>query len=249
MFFTRHMRILERCKDSASQEVRVQIDALREAFSQDTNQPFELKANLGLRSPASDEYPKPVTMQASTNPSVRATPTWQQVQSGNAQSTISPTADYGPPFEHPPVQAVMPFTTLPMSTQQVYASTAVPYTSPPPQDGFTMAPEPVWDPSGIFQQWNTAFGSQAPPQQPPANDQRLAPNSAPILAQNPPVPQQAIYGHRHTPPNVGPQVPPDMSAMSSVWQDVFTNAYVSGHGKRYRVDDTSDYGQHAKRRG
>ena len=51
-YFTRHMRILERCAHAwPQQDMQKQIDALREAFSADINRPFELKPSFPYGSP------------------------------------------------------------------------------------------------------------------------------------------------------------------------------------------------------
>lgn len=250
------MRVLEHCAPSASEEVQVQINALREAFSQDTSKPFELKPNLGLRSPASDSYPTPATMPASHHPSLHATPSWQHLQEASSSKTVSPTSDFAPAYDSTTVPAAMPYTSVPVPSQTSYPAASVPQTSSPlgtayPLDATLHTADqqaPVWDPSGIFQQWNTAFGAQAPPQQSPITDPRMAPPTAPMLpTQQPAAPQHPMFAARQTPPNA-------MSDMSMptvtpvMWQDAFTNAYVSGHGhKRYR-EGSADYGQY-KRRG
>jgi hypothetical protein len=246
------MRILELCAPSASAEVQVQINALREAFSQDTTKPFELKPNLGLRSPSSDGYPTPATITTSHNPSFSAGTSWQHLQDANAAHTLPTPTDYAPPLEATTVPGpVMPFTSMPLPPQAPYsaASTSAPSQGYPVEVAIsTEQTTPVWDPSGIFQQWNTAFGAQAPPQQSPVAASRI--NSIAAMTNQPvPPPQQNIYAARQTPPNVVPE----MNAMPTVtpvmWQDAFTNAYVSGHGnKRYR-DESVDYAQYSKRRG
>lgn len=51
-YFTRHMRILERCSSSwPMPDMQQQIDALREAFSADTRKPFVLKPTFPYGSP------------------------------------------------------------------------------------------------------------------------------------------------------------------------------------------------------
>ena len=51
-YFTRHMRILERCSSSwPVPQLQVQIESLRQAFSADLNKPFELRQNFPFGSP------------------------------------------------------------------------------------------------------------------------------------------------------------------------------------------------------
>ena len=253
-YFTRHMRILEDCTPSAGDEVRAQINALREAFSQDTSKPFELKPNLGLRSPSSDSYPTPSsTMQPSQNPSLHTTPSWSQLHDGAPPSkTISPVNDYAAPFDAASLPPAMPYATLSMSSQTSYPSASVARATPP-HTGYSLEPTistnqstPEWDPSGIFQQWNTAFGAPAPPQQSPITDVRMAPGLVPT--QQPAAPLQPMFAARQTPPNAVPDM--SMPTVTPVmWQDAFTNAYVSGHGhKRYREGSADFTQQYSKRR-
>lgn len=59
-FFTRHMRILERCSAAwPMPEIQAQIDSLRLAFSADTNRPFELKPSFPYGSPSEPYQPSP----------------------------------------------------------------------------------------------------------------------------------------------------------------------------------------------
>jgi hypothetical protein len=59
-YFTRHMRILERCSEAwPMPEIQAQIDSLRLAFSADINRPFELKATFPYGSPSEPYHPSP----------------------------------------------------------------------------------------------------------------------------------------------------------------------------------------------
>jgi hypothetical protein len=131
---------------------------------------------------------------------------------------------------------------------------------------------PVWDPSGIFSQWNTAFGPQPAPTQPspPAAQYSQPTPAASLLRQplpqqpvsagmqasfyQPPVAAAALRGQQQQPPMPGAGFTPMPTVTPNMWQDAFTSAYVSGHGqKRYRdesVDLTGVYDPYGtKRRG
>ena len=55
-YFTRHMRILEKCSQTwPLPEIEPQIESLRQAFSADTSRPFELRASFPYGSP-SEQY-------------------------------------------------------------------------------------------------------------------------------------------------------------------------------------------------
>lgn len=270
-FFTRHMRILEYCAPSANPEVQVQISSLREAFSQDTNRSFQLKPNLGLRSPSLESQPTPPGGQHVQQGGLGAPPpSWAHLQDAGSSKTLSPTSEYTPPYDTTPTQAAMPYGTSSYTapSQGAYAPSGIGQATSAPTQGYAletgMSAEqstPVWDPSGIFQQWNTAFGAQAqaPPQPTPiVPDPRMHPAAAPIM----PPPQDsspahpAMYASQQIPAGAHPAGPDPMPTMPTVtpvmWQDAFTNAYVSGHGhKRYREEslEPMPYDQYSKRRG
>lgn len=59
-FFTRHMRILEKCTSYwPMPEMQQKIDALREAFSADTRKPFVLKPSFPYGSPGNPNLATP----------------------------------------------------------------------------------------------------------------------------------------------------------------------------------------------
>ncbi|KAK4962225.1 hypothetical protein LTR66_012761 [Elasticomyces elasticus] len=59
-YFARGMRILEQCISAwPMPEMQAQVEALREAFSEDTNRPFELKHSLARKKPG---YSRPETV-------------------------------------------------------------------------------------------------------------------------------------------------------------------------------------------
>lgn len=59
-YFTRHMRILERCSSAwPMPELQAQIDSLRFAFSADVNRPFDLKPTFPYGSPSEPYHPSP----------------------------------------------------------------------------------------------------------------------------------------------------------------------------------------------
>ncbi|KXT05016.1 hypothetical protein AC578_10337 [Pseudocercospora eumusae] len=273
LYFTRHMRVLEHCIPSANAEMQAQINALREAFSADINQPFELKATLGLRSPTIENHPTPSSTNSGPSaPQLLTTPAWNMAEAASAKS-MNPAEGYGVPYDNVAGHGIGSRPQLPhhsssyeIPQQSAYAphlhqvSTA--------QTGYALEPvisneqhTPVWDPSGIFNQWNAAFGEGPPPQATPPDPRSMQPTSAPMLPnQTSPINAQGMYGAQQVPVNASPVVMPDTTppAMPMVtpvmWQDAFTNAYVSGHGqKRYREAsvDHSAYSQYSntKRRG
>lgn len=276
LYFTRHMRVLEHCLPSSTPEMRVQINALRDAFSADTTQPFELKPTLGLRSPTIENHSTP----GSTNSGPTSVPTtlpnqaWSNLDATSSK-TMTPATEYGPPFDNMAGHGMTSRPPLPhsgsydVSGHSTYSGQSIPQVTSASQIGYALEPvisneqqTPVWDPSGIFNQWNTAFGgAQAPPPQPsPPDPRRMQPTSAPMMPNQSPINAQSIYSTQQYPVNpnavVPDATPPVMQPTVTpvMWQDAFTSAYVSGHGqKRYREAsvDHSAYGQYPnnKRRG
>lgn len=228
-----------------------QINALREAFSADTSLPFELKPTLGLRSPTMDNHSTPSsTHSGPTTAPVFNTPAWSDVVDPTAAKHMTPNSDYGPSFGNGAGRGlsrpVMPFQDgYDISSHTTYAPHTINQVTSGPQIGYALEPvisneshTPVWDPSGIFQQWNTAFGGAPPPQATPPNSRTMAPTSAPMVSGQP-SPGSASYGTQQIPgsgSSIVQNTTPTMPTVTPVmWQNAFTNAYVSGHGqKRYR---------------
>lgn len=283
------MRVLEQCTSSTQPEVQQQINALREAFSRDTSKPFELKHTLGMHSPVMDQHVMntAVPTQPSQQPVLNSTPTgqgWPLLNNDVSPKTANPASDYMQSFDAatgsasmPGASAVafntssfdLPSTTYPAQNFSHVTSTA--YQQPYPLERVSSNEQqtpPVWDPSGIFSQWNNAFGPQ-PPQQPSPPAAQYTPSTSASMLRQPMLQQPVSAGMQasfYQPPTAGGVRPtpqhttmpggafPGMPAVTpNMWQDAFTSAYVSGHGqKRYRddsVDLTAMYDPYgAKRR-
>lgn len=70
-YFTRHMRILEKCMNAwPMPDMQRQIDSIREAFSADTSKPFILKPSFPYASPHSSQHSTPRSNHGSTIHSV-----------------------------------------------------------------------------------------------------------------------------------------------------------------------------------
>jgi len=94
-FFTRHMRILERCSTAwPMPEIQAQIDSLRLAFSADTNRPFELKPSFPYGSPSESYQPSP-PMDAHYHPHLNQVPSNVQSRMGLNAHPITPPISVG----------------------------------------------------------------------------------------------------------------------------------------------------------
>lgn len=274
MYFSRHMRVLEHCISLSSPEIQVQIEALREAFSVDTSKPFELKPTLGLRSPALEKNPTPPLAPLQTSGSISAPlhgqPQWAHLQDAPTSRTLSPASEYTQTYESMPSQAPMQYDNaafnMPPTTNYAHQNlqhitSSQPYPLQPALSPEKQQHTPVWDPSGIFQSWNTAFGgtSQLPQTQTNIQDNHIDPTSVPLMSQSqsPPAAGQMQGSRQRAVPAGGsrpmmPNAQPMPLVTPVMWQDAFTNAYVSGHGqKRFREEDLVGYQDSygSKRRG
>ncbi|KAK4673115.1 hypothetical protein QC763_108960 [Podospora pseudopauciseta] len=146
-YFTRHMRILEKCMSSwPMPDMQRQIDSVREAFSADVRKPFVLKPSFPYGSPHSNSHPSP--------PGPRLLDTQVPHSQVSYSLPITPISTVGPldskSDSSPGVQSLgmMP------SGHGAQAPAAV------PQSSLALAEAPpAWNPSRIFDQWNTSFGT------------------------------------------------------------------------------------------
>lgn len=224
-----------------------------------------------MQSPRSDNYsPTPPALQQSQDVTpVQGTPAWSQLADAASSKTMSPASEFTRPYDGIHAQTNTPYSAPGFAgpVQTTYDPRTVPQAVPvsSPAYGLQRAlsneqPQPVWDPSGIFQQWNTAFGAQPQAQAHAVQQPAPMPNPGPhpaamplMTQQQPNIGQQAIYGPQQFTANVSPvEAIPAMPTVTPVmWQDAFTNAYVSGHGhKRFREEnlDPHHYSQYQKRR-
>ena len=269
-YFTRHMRILELCIPNASVEMQVQINALRDAFSQDTTKAFELKHALGPRSPSLDsQMSTPSSHQEPRNLPVQKVETWSYPESFGSSKTMAPSDEYSQPINigYPQTTSTFNSSSFSMPSQQTYPPNDLRRITSGPQPGYQIhamgsneQATPIWNPSDIFSQWNTAFGQPQVAAPLPASAVSAPPvpfQTAASTHQSPGMSgQRMLFSHQpatSSPTSQMPEVQQNVPTVTPVmWQNAFTNAYVSGQGqKRYREDnvDANFYKQYQKRRG
>lgn len=187
------------------------------------------------------------------NSRILTQPTWNMADAANSKP-MPPGAGYGSAFESTPGHGMSSRPSIPhhsssydIPQQSAYAPSNMQQVSAS-QAGYALEPvisneqhTPVWDPSGIFNQWNAAFGGGPPTQATPPAPAHMQPTSAPMMPnQTSPISTHTMYGGQPLPVTTNPVIPdttpPAMPMVTPVmWQDAFTSAYVSGHGqKRYR---------------
>lgn len=239
-YFTRHMRLLESCTSAwPMPEMQTQIDALREAFSADTSRPFELKPSFPYGSPGANFHPSPsLDVKYQHNNLSRQTSHEQPGQLQFHSHPLTPPIAGDHDDQDGPIAAasltMMDNGQQPMSL----ASTSI-------------ETDPIaWNPTRIFDQWTTAFGTpssmigannnQLPEPSPPLytppsigshdlpplhdamqQQQYPAQSSMPPLSRIQSVPSQPSYT------SAGP-----LFVTSSMWRDTVANTYDPGGQKR-----------------
>ncbi|KAJ6013265.1 hypothetical protein N7540_007856 [Penicillium herquei] len=237
-YFTRHMRILERCSTAwPMPEIQDQIDSLRLAFSADTSQPFELKASFPYGSPSDGYHPSP-PMDTQYHPQLNQMPSNLQARVGYNTHQITPPISAG--TEDSKSDTSSHLQSLGLVPHQPSASH--PMEQP-------MVDENSWDPSRIIHQWDMAFS---------VNPSTVSTNSPPMPISNPTQPMAAMVNHQYpmqyespskvTVPPTQSVSPPQFQAPPVVfsardWQQSVASVY-DPHGLKrrwnYSVDMDSD---------
>lgn len=150
-YFTRHMRILEKTMGSwPMPEMVKQIDAVREAFSADLRKPFVLKPSFPYGSPAQGHSTPP---RGNLKPPMLRTSSVDQVS--YTSHPITPPISAGPVDNKSDSSPAIQSLVMMASGQGSQA--------PSMQHGLSMAEPPTWNPSRIFDQWNSTFGTPEVP--------------------------------------------------------------------------------------
>ncbi|RYP04201.1 hypothetical protein DL765_010266 [Monosporascus sp. GIB2] len=180
-YFTRHMRLLEKTMDSwPLPEMIKQIDAVREAFSADTRKPFVLKPSFPYGSPATSNLTSPPRATTFKPPMLRTTSLDHNMDSqadphsqvSYMKHPITPISAASGDNKSDSSPAVQPLVMMPsgQSTQASQMSHGMPLPDTPPN----------WNPSRIFDQWNTTFGA---PELQTNQDMQIAAASMPSASQ------------------------------------------------------------------
>ncbi|TGJ80486.1 hypothetical protein E0Z10_g8278 [Xylaria hypoxylon] len=234
-YFTRHMRILEKTMPSwPLPEMLKQIDAVREAFSADTRKPFVLKPSFPYGSPHPSTQSSPPRATTFKPPMLRT-------------NSLDPNLDvHAGSHSHVSYHPITPISvgsgdgkSDSPSVQSLSMLGTGQSTQPPISHGLPLVDPPAWNPSRIFDQWNSTFGTPLPPQPAlvtPQSDslnvssgapevpttQDMAIANASLSAPPPQLPHQ-----QYSAPRVQSFVTPAM------WQESVASVYESGGLKRH----------------
>ncbi|KAI0895525.1 hypothetical protein F4806DRAFT_469448 [Annulohypoxylon nitens] len=227
-YFTRHMRILEKTMHSwPLPEMIKQIDAVREAFSADTRKPFVLKPSFPYGSPHPSNHSSPPTANTYKPPMLQTGSmdpmdphAGQQVSYANHPITPISASSADNKSDSPSARSLSLMTPV----QSTQASTLA--------GGLSLGDHSAWNPSRLFDQWNTTFGA---PEISPSQDLHLGTGSMPAVTQ--PMPHQ-----QYTAPPMQAFVTPAM------WQESVASVYEGGLKRRWDYDSGTSMSEPVKRR-
>ncbi|KAL8649566.1 MAG: hypothetical protein Q9210_004320 [Variospora velana] len=239
-YFTRHMRLMENCTSAwPVPEMQASIDALREAFSADTSQAFCLKSSFPYGSPRAPLRPSEPVETKYHAPFARHSSHEQAAQVHYSSQPLTPPISAGLDTTQ---SGSMNLGLMPNSYQQGLD-----------MDSLNLD-HSEWNPTRIFDQWNTAFpnpammsnttnGSQpSPPIYTPNSiaSQDMAHVSESIQQQQQQYPMQTTM-----PPLQQVQPSPSYASTApsfvtpNMWRDTVANTYDPGGMKRRWEMDSS----------
>jgi hypothetical protein len=154
------MRIMEKVIEVWQMpELQKQIDAVREAFSADIRKPFVLKPSFPYGSPhPSNSSTSPRGHQQSYRPTMdRSRLPQQTLDTQSAQQVSYASHPMTPPISAGPMDSksdspLQSLVVMPQASQAPGMSANMP-----------LPDQSAWNPSRIFEQWNTTFGAMETP--------------------------------------------------------------------------------------
>ncbi|RAL07481.1 Zn(II)2Cys6 transcription factor [Aspergillus homomorphus CBS 101889] len=143
-YFTRHMRILERCSTAwPMPELQAQIDSLRFAFSADVSRPFELKPTFPYGSPSEPYHPSP-SSDSSYGPQLNQASNLPS-RVGHAAYQLTPPMSTDTKESKSDSSQLQPLGLIPSQSISSHTIDA------------PLVDENSWDPTRIINQWDMAF--------------------------------------------------------------------------------------------
>jgi len=241
-YFTRHMRILEKCMSAwPMPDMQKQVDSVREAFSADIRKPFVLKPSFPYGSPHSNTHPSPPGASYRSGLSRANTMDQPQIDTSVQHSHVSYTSH---PIS-PPVSAGPLDSKGDSPDVQSLAMMAAGHGTQPSASAQTiaLADAPAWNPSRIFEQWNTSFGPPAVQASPTSlashNSALTIPSAAGPETQNlqdiQGVQGQLATGAQHMAPQY-PANPVQNFVTPSMWQESVASVYENGLKRAWDYD-------------
>ena len=151
-YFTRHMRVLERCTSSwPMPDMQQQIDALREAFSADTRKPFVLKPSFPYGSPGAAVNTTPPRVNAPYRQTSSHSSSVDQQNLEHQHAHPQHQVSYTNHPISPPISAGGVDTKSDSPAVQSLVMMATGQRAPQQPNGVPMADPSSWNPSIIFE--------------------------------------------------------------------------------------------------
>ncbi|KAG9232427.1 hypothetical protein BJ875DRAFT_514523 [Amylocarpus encephaloides] len=246
-YFTRHMRILEKCTSSWQMpEMQQQIDALREAFSADTRKPFVLKPTFPYGSPGAPTNASPPRSNSQYRQiGPNGAPIDPQNVELHAQSN-QPVSYMHHPISPPISAGGVADTKSDSPAAQGLVMMAAQRGPPQSMPGNVSMGEPNgWNPTRIFDQWNTTFGTPpaanaSAPQQTPLKLPVSGAQEIPVLPELQPLPNSSLPSSAQPiPPQQYSGAPIPSFVSPSMWQESVASVYEGGLKRHWDYDDNT----------
>ncbi|CAN8101417.1 unnamed protein product [Discula destructiva] len=242
-YFTRHMRVLERCMHAwPMPEMQKQIDSIREAFSADTRKPFVLKPSFPYGSPHTanrlsparshpGSYPhRPAVGGSIDHPRQHTIDTQGAVQHSQVSypgHPMTPPVSAGPVDMKSDSPAAQPLTMMGSTTSAAgqTSNSQAPTLMPMASDAGS-----GWNPSRIFDQWNSSFGAA---EVPTIQDIQHVHATVPSVAAAAAASQQQISPHSQY-----SAAPVQTFVTPAMWQESVASVYEGGLKRSWDYGDT-----------
>ncbi|KAF4980710.1 hypothetical protein FZEAL_3378 [Fusarium zealandicum] len=239
-FFARHMRVLEKVMEAWTMpELEKQINALREAFSADVRKPFVLKPSFPYGSPHPSSHSSPPRGSEQYRPAIHRTASIDQHLDAHGAQQVSYTSHpITPPIsaghmdsksDSPAVQSLV------MMSQGTQA--------PGMPQNMSLADQPGWNPSRLFEQWNTTFGtpshtqpSSTPPQHSPLNASSSGATEVPTIQDIQAVQASMPAGSHQISPSQYSAAPVPNFVTPAMWQESVSAVYEGGLKRGWDYD-------------
>ncbi|RDL33170.1 Uncharacterized protein BP5553_08609 [Venustampulla echinocandica] len=247
-YFTRHMRILEKCTSSwPMPDMQQQIDALRQAFSADIRKPFVLKPSFPYGSPGAPVNTTPPRPNHQYRNLGAHAVTLDQQNIGHQHTQPSQPVSYPNHPISPPISAGGITDTK--SDSPAAQSLMMMGSQRGPQQSMASGVPTVesssWNPTRLFDQWNSTFGTppasnaSAPPRTPlklPSSGAQEIPTISEVQTVS--AANLAAVPHQ-IPPQQYSGAPIPSFVSPSMWQESVASVYEGGLKRHWGYDDNS----------
>lgn len=221
-------------------EMEKQINALREAFSADMRKPFVMKPSFPYGSPHPSSHSSPPQ---GYRPTVHRTGSMEHaLDTQNAHQVSYTTHPITPPISAGPLDsksdspAVQSLVMMSQGTQGPGMAQSLP-----------LPDQPGWNPSRIFEQWNTTFGTPAhsqPSSTPPQPTSLNIPSSAGASEVSSLQDIQAVHatmpaGSQQLSPSQYSAAPVASFVTPAMWQESVASVYEGGLKRGWDYDGGS----------